>query len=70
MSKIKSVTPSFVAGSKVKIGKGTQIKTNQGYIKADRDMQVTVAKVETTPAGNTKITWKGHRSMKSAIIKS
>lgn len=56
-------------GSKVTIPAGTKINTDQGKIKAERDFTVTVADVTTTRAGNTKVTWRGHRSMKSAVLK-
>lgn len=59
----------LTAGSKVSIPEGTKIKTADGEIKADRAFVVTVQKVEYTRAGNPKVTWKGHRSMKTAILK-
>ena len=57
------------AGSTVSIPVGTKIKTKDGEIKAERPFTVTVRDVEFTRAGNCKVTWRGHRSLKTAIIK-
>ena len=57
------------AGSTVSIPVGTKIKTKDGEIKAERSFTVTVQDVEYTRAGNAKVTWRGHRSHKTAIIK-
>lgn len=56
-------------GSKVVIPAGTKITTGEGQVKAERDFTVTVSDVKQTKAGNSKVTWRGHRSMKSAVIK-
>jgi hypothetical protein len=60
----------ILAGSKVTIPTGTRINTEAGMIKANRDFSVTVQSARSTPAGNIKVTWRGHRSMKSAVIKT
>ena len=65
----KLYTTEITAGSKITIPVGTKIKTVDGEIKADRSFQVTASKVEWTKAGNPKVTWRGHRSVKTAIVK-
>lgn len=56
-------------GNKVTIPAGTRINTGEGQVKATKAFTVQVQEVQTTRAGNTKVFWRGHRAVKSAVLK-
>ena len=57
-------------GSKVTIPAGTLVIRNGERSKRARDTQVTVRHVETTRAGNFKVTWKSDGIMATACLKN
>ncbi len=70
MKATTQTTKSMISeGSKVMIPAGTRILENGTQTKLDLPRTITVSKVEYTKAGNAKIHWRGHRGMKSAILK-
>lgn len=65
MAKAKKI----VVGSQVVIPAGSRVTVRGNTVKRQDDAIVTVRKLDTTRAGNLKVTWKSNGYMASTVLK-